>query len=116
MNQYLETYADILHKINELMKFLHGLNQPAKLRQRIPLRPVTRQETRWSSTFAMVERYFKLKPFLDSVDDELAVYMSFPLEDKRLCGALNELKYFESVSKKLQDERGLTLAAVRALF
>ncbi|KAF1779714.1 hypothetical protein GQ600_25878 [Phytophthora cactorum] len=23
-------------------------------------------------TFAMVERYFKLKPFLDSVDDELA--------------------------------------------
>ncbi|KAG3081583.1 hypothetical protein PI125_g20130 [Phytophthora idaei] len=32
MNQYLETYADILHKINELMKFLCGLDQAAKLR------------------------------------------------------------------------------------
>ncbi|KAG3230797.1 hypothetical protein PI124_g24106 [Phytophthora idaei] len=78
------------------MKFLRGLNQAAKLRQRPPLRPVTRQATRWSSTFAMVERYFKLKPFLDSVDDELAVYMPPPLEDKRLCGALDELKDFES--------------------
>ncbi|KAG4052383.1 hypothetical protein PC123_g12434 [Phytophthora cactorum] len=44
----------------------------------------------------MVERYFKLKPFLDAVDDELAVYMPSPLEDKRLCGALDELKDFES--------------------
>ncbi|KAG3063193.1 hypothetical protein PC121_g12277 [Phytophthora cactorum] len=78
------------------MKFLRGTNQAAKLRQRTPLRPVTRQATRWSSTFAMVERYFKLKPFLDAVDDELAVYMPSPLEDKRLCGALDELKDFES--------------------
>ncbi|KAG4052389.1 hypothetical protein PC123_g12435 [Phytophthora cactorum] len=31
-NQYLETYADILHKINEWMKFLRGTNQAAKLR------------------------------------------------------------------------------------
>ncbi|KAG2883741.1 hypothetical protein PC116_g18129 [Phytophthora cactorum] len=51
------------------MKFLRGTNQAAKLRQRTPLRPVTRQATRWSSTFAM---------------------------DKRLCGALDELKDFES--------------------
>lgn len=32
MNQYLETHADILDKINELTKFLCGLNQSAKLR------------------------------------------------------------------------------------
>ncbi|KAF1792151.1 Ribonuclease H-like domain [Phytophthora cactorum] len=116
----------ILHKINELMKFLRGLNQAAKHysghiltkrfmviggvcglhRQRTPLQPATR----WSTTFAMVERYFKLKPFLDSVDDELAVYMPSPLEEKRLRGDLDDLKDFESVSKILQEESGLTLA------
>ncbi|KAF1786992.1 hypothetical protein GQ600_6905 [Phytophthora cactorum] len=37
--------------------------------------------------------------------------MPSPLEEKRLRGVLDELKDFESVSKKLQDERGLTLAA-----
>lgn len=32
MTQYLDEYEDILEKINDLMKFLRGLNQSAKLR------------------------------------------------------------------------------------
>ncbi|KAF1793867.1 hypothetical protein GQ600_25677 [Phytophthora cactorum] len=79
----LETYAGILRKINELMKLLCGLNQSANLPQSMPLEPVTRQATRWPSTFAMVERYFELKPFLDSTDKDLAAYVTSPLEGKR---------------------------------
>lgn len=64
----------------------------------------------------MVERYFKLKPFLDSADDDLAAYMPSPLEERQLRSTLDDLKDFESVSKKLQEEGNLTLADVRALF
>ncbi|KAG3111551.1 hypothetical protein PI125_g9020 [Phytophthora idaei] len=31
----------------------------------------------------MVERYFELKPFLDSTDNDLAAYVTSPLEGKR---------------------------------
>eukprot|EP00644_Phytophthora_capsici_P019588 jgi/Phyca11/133604/e_gw1.585.2.1 len=114
MTQYLDEYEDILEKINDLMKFLRGLNH-----KKTSLRPVIRQKTRWSSTFPMVERYFKLKPFLDSADGDLAAYMPSPLEERRLRTTLDDLKDFESVSKKLQEEGhmgNLTLADVRALF
>ncbi|KAG2896282.1 hypothetical protein PC119_g18699 [Phytophthora cactorum] len=77
------------------MKFLRGLNQAANYANTTSTGYST-GKTRRSSTFAMVERYFKLKPFLDSVDDELAVYMPSPLEEKRLRGALDDLKDFES--------------------
>lgn len=36
------------------------------------LRLVIRQDTQWSSTFAMVKRYFELLKILDSEGDDLA--------------------------------------------
>jgi hypothetical protein len=36
---------------------------------------VIRQDTRWSSSFAMVNRYFNLLPFLDANDDDLADFL-----------------------------------------
>ncbi|KAG4234341.1 hypothetical protein PC116_g17502 [Phytophthora cactorum] len=52
----------------------------------------------------MVERYVKLKPFLDTADDDSAVYMLSPLEEERFHEVLEEIKDFEPVSKKLQEE------------
>ncbi|KAG2809851.1 hypothetical protein PC119_g24787 [Phytophthora cactorum] len=43
---------------------LRSLNQAAKLGLKTSLRPVIRQETRWSSTFMMLDRYFKLLEFV----------------------------------------------------
>ena len=43
------------------MKKLCNLKKSAQLRKSTPLRPVMRNKTRWSSTFAMVERFCERK-------------------------------------------------------
>ncbi|GMF62897.1 unnamed protein product [Phytophthora fragariaefolia] len=81
------------------------------------LRPVLRQDTRWSSTYAMVEMYFELKEYLDNDDDdELTVFMPTRREEKQLKSILKNLKMFESTSKKLQSTDEITLLDVRDLF
>ncbi|POM72523.1 Hypothetical protein PHPALM_10748 [Phytophthora palmivora] len=66
------------------------------------LRPIIRQQTRWSSTFSMLTRYFELLPFIDAEDEELAELLPPAASKRRLRDLLGELKYVESVSKALQ--------------
>ncbi|EGZ06157.1 hypothetical protein PHYSODRAFT_246570 [Phytophthora sojae] len=66
------------------------------------LRPIIRQQTRWGSTFAMINRYFELLPFIDAEDDELAELLPPAASKRRLRDLLGELKDVESVSKALQ--------------
>ncbi|ETK89969.1 hypothetical protein L915_06170, partial [Phytophthora nicotianae] len=66
------------------------------------LRPIIRQQTRWGSTFAMLNRFFELLPVLDTDDDELAELLPSPAAKRRLKDLLGELKDVESVSKALQ--------------
>ncbi|OWY93396.1 hypothetical protein PHMEG_00037225, partial [Phytophthora megakarya] len=49
-----------LAAVQALMIKLRTLKESAKLRLKTNLRPVIRQDNRWSSTFAMVDRYFRL--------------------------------------------------------
>ncbi|ETN12809.1 hypothetical protein PPTG_08850 [Phytophthora nicotianae INRA-310] len=61
------------------------------------------KDTRWSSTFAMVNRYFELKEFLsDDDEDELTGFLPTRREEMQLKSILANLKMFESTSKKLQ--------------
>jgi hypothetical protein len=65
----------------------------------------------------MVKRYFELKEFLDDEDDdELTACMPTRQEEKQLKLILDNLKMFESTSKKLQSEHEITLLDVRDLF
>ncbi|KAF1781104.1 Ribonuclease H-like domain [Phytophthora cactorum] len=66
------------------------------------LRPVIRQQTRWSSTFAMVKRYFELLEFIDVEDDDIMELLPAPAANKRLRVLYQELRDIESVSKALQ--------------
>ncbi|RLN27041.1 hypothetical protein BBJ28_00008205 [Nothophytophthora sp. Chile5] len=66
------------------------------------LRPVIRQATRWSSTFAMVHRYFQLLEHLGKDDDDIAELLPSPACNRRLRALHTELKDVESVSKGLQ--------------
>ncbi|EGZ28700.1 hypothetical protein PHYSODRAFT_248221 [Phytophthora sojae] len=66
------------------------------------LRPIIRQQTRWGSTFAMINRYFELLPFIDAEDDELAELLPPAASKRRLRDLLGELKDVESSSKALQ--------------
>ncbi|KAF1788234.1 hypothetical protein GQ600_11969 [Phytophthora cactorum] len=58
--ELLEESSQDLGSVQALMIKLRSLNQAAKLRLKTSLRPVIRQKTRWSSTFMMLDRYFKL--------------------------------------------------------
>ncbi|KAG2800700.1 hypothetical protein PC116_g25134 [Phytophthora cactorum] len=78
------------------MKFLRGLNQAANYDSE---HHFDRLLDRQNATVLHIRHgraILQAKPFLDSVDDELAVYMPSPLEEKRLRGALDDLKDFES--------------------
>ncbi|KAE9181133.1 hypothetical protein PF005_g22991, partial [Phytophthora fragariae] len=77
--------------------------------------PVFRNLTRWSSTFAMIDRYFSIYAKLDRVDDELADFIPTPRENVRLKELYEDLKNLESLSKKLQTS-SVSLLDVRMLF
>ncbi|KAG6955873.1 hypothetical protein JG688_00011706 [Phytophthora aleatoria] len=72
-------------------------------------------QTRWSSTFAMVKRYFELLEFIDVEDDDIMELLPAPAANKRLRVLYQELRDIESVSKALQG-RDVDLLDVREWF
>ncbi|ETP02070.1 hypothetical protein F441_20785 [Phytophthora nicotianae CJ01A1] len=76
-----------------------------------PLRPMLSQDTRWSSTYYMIHRYFRLLEFIKD-DDELADNLPGPAANRRLRKFLEVLSKVESVSKGLQAS---TTACVKVL-
>ncbi|ETI56083.1 hypothetical protein F443_01335 [Phytophthora nicotianae P1569] len=111
----LSEHAEDLDLVQTLMLKLRTLTQSAKLRLKTILRPIIRQQTRWGSTFAMLNRFFELLPVLDTDDDELAELLPSPAAKRRLKDLLGELKDVESVSKALQGS-DVSLLDVRVWF
>ena len=62
VQQYLEEHKELLGKIHELMKKFSTIKGRAYLHTFTHLEPRLRQETRWSSTFTMVQRYMRFIP------------------------------------------------------
>ncbi|POM69850.1 Hypothetical protein PHPALM_13826 [Phytophthora palmivora] len=98
----LSECADDLDLVQAQMIKLWTLHHSAKLRFKTDLRPIIRQQTHWSSTFSMLNRYFELLPFIDAADEELAEMLPPAASKRRLRDLLGELKDVESVSKTLQ--------------
>ncbi|EGZ19549.1 hypothetical protein PHYSODRAFT_285295 [Phytophthora sojae] len=111
----MASHEDDLAAVQALMVKLRTLTQSAKLRLKTPLRPVIRQDTRWSSTFEMVRRYLQLLEFLDAEDDDLMDLLPPPAMNKRLRALYQELCDIESVSKALQGH-DVDLLDVREWF
>ncbi len=90
------------------------------LRPITSLKPITRNKTRWSSTFQMVERYFRYKQdevfqlLCEDVDD-FEDYLLTAAEDRRLQALQKTLQDLYLITQKLQDPQ-LTFAQVRVLF
>jgi hypothetical protein len=90
------------------------------LRPITSLKPITRNKTRWSSTFQMVERYFRFKQdevfrlLCEDVDD-FEDYLLTVAEDRRLQALQKSLQDLYLITQKLQDPQ-LTFAQVRVLF
>ncbi|POM67895.1 Hypothetical protein PHPALM_16014 [Phytophthora palmivora] len=113
---FMNDWETLLDKVQALMCKLRGLNASAMLRKKTELRSVLRQATRWSSTYCMLQRFFKIKEVIDTEDDAIAELMPTKREENKLQQLLEQLKNFESASKKLQSEDGVSLLDVRDLF
>ncbi|RAW26439.1 hypothetical protein PC110_g17151 [Phytophthora cactorum] len=111
----LAQHEEDVAAVQTLMIKLRTLTQSAKLRLKTELSPVIRQDTRWGSTFVMLQRYLRLLEFLDAEDYDLMVVMPTPAANKRLRALFKELKDIESVSKALQG-RDVDLLDVRQWF
>jgi len=91
------------------------------LRKVMPLAPILRNDTRWSSCYAMVERYYSVEPTLRAlVHVTVAEYdLDFLLlshrENERDFALRDDLSKMEGVTKALQVST-LTLSGVRRLF
>ncbi|KAG2883438.1 hypothetical protein PC117_g26026 [Phytophthora cactorum] len=115
VKQSLEPHEEDLENVQVLMRKLCTLKEAAKRRAKTPLLPVLRQEKRWSSTFAMLDRYVRLREFLSADDGEIAELLPSRSTHRSLQTLLEEMKDIESISKKLQSD-GLTPLQARELF
>lgn len=101
-----------LDAVQELMIGLRTLTQSSKLRAQTKLRPAIRQDTRYGSTFAVVNRYFTFLEFNDTIEDIIADPLLTPACNRRLRALLKDPKKEWSVSKALQGE-GVSLLDAR---
>ena len=91
------------------------LKNAAELCKKTDLQPVKRQTRRWSSTFALIQRYQQLKEFVDPTNAQIATHMPGPADDLALSDLFTQLKKIKSVSRKLQED-SIDLATAKTLF
>jgi hypothetical protein len=97
------------------MTTLRQVKQAGKLRTKTNLEPIIRNATRWSSTYEMLKRFFRLYEFIDKSDETLASILPTPVEMITLKGIMKHLEQFQSTTIALQhSERNLE--EVRVIF
>ena len=133
-------YFNLVLKVQSLMVDLRTLKNKIKLAVHTNLNPQLRNDTRWGSTYAMLQKYlelckatnhFKECSFSRSTKNLIPIYKldedsdneeATLTEHDKIVELTNLLKEFESVSKWLQTEnpkeekKRVTMYTVRAVF
>ena len=111
---------DLVAQVDDLMKSVNTLKNRPRLSALTPLCPEIRNTTRWGSTFLMLRKYLKLRPFLKKAafDDDLKAKISaMSGVDKDFEKLTSILEEFNEVSVYLQKESSeVSLSIVRQLF
>lgn len=121
MRDFLVAHEPVLDRIHALMKRLNTIKGGAILRTVSQLAPVQRNDTRWSSVYAMVDRYMRLKPSLRHLDHGtisehgLDEFLLTRRETEAARALLIDLEHMKGVTKTLQKST-ITLSDVRRLF
>ena len=89
--KYLESRETVLQKIQLLMT---NLRQVKQARTKTDLEPLVRNQKRWSSTYEMLNRFFRLYEFIDKSDEALATHMPTPLEMITLKDVMKDLEQY----------------------
>ncbi|KAH9108067.1 hypothetical protein AeMF1_016685 [Aphanomyces euteiches] len=112
----LREKEEIVNLVNDLMRKLKTIILSAKLRRLTNLSPKTRNATRWSSTYAMFQRYMDIKGFLRFLDDrEVESMLPTVSQDREISDLLETLDDLNSATVALQDSE-ISLSDVRDIF
>ena len=106
--------TDIIEKVAAVMKKASTLKVAAKLKKSTKYATVRENDTRWSSTFHMVRRYFKIQPQLNALV-ELLQLLPTPVEVDTLSRGFKSLKNFDAITVLLQRD-GIPFVEVRNIF
>ena len=100
VQQFLEPIGGTLGQLHNLMLKLKRLKKRAAFRRHTQLSPICLNDTRWSSTFNMWNRFFfELKDFIDVSDPDLAPHIPSASETMIVQDLFKNLKFFELVLK-----------------
>jgi hypothetical protein len=91
---------------------LDSLKFRGLLRKHTELAPLRRNQTRWSSTFNMLKRFFEIRKFIPQC---LFDFIPAPGDEYKLEILLKDLNNIDSVAKALQDENISFLEARKLL-
>ncbi|KAI2506038.1 hypothetical protein MHU86_8359 [Fragilaria crotonensis] len=106
--------TDIIEKVAAVMKKASTLKVAAKLKQSTKYATVRENDTRWSSTYNMVRRYFQIQPQLNALV-ELLQLLPTPVEVDALSRGFKSLKNFDAITVLLQRD-GIPFVEVRNIF
>jgi hypothetical protein len=106
--------AMIINKVSLVMKKASTLKIAAKLRQLTAYSTVRENDTRWSSTYQMLTRFFKIQSQL-SVLAELLEWLPSHLETDILSKAHRSLTKFDQITVMLQRE-GMSFVEARRIL
>ena len=118
VQDYINEHSTEVQMVNDLMKKFKYLIPAAKLRKHTPLCAITRNETRWSSIFAMLGRYLDLKDFIKEIakeDADIRPLILTKSQDIAVQNLFTDLKKLDTVTLALQAEK-CTIATVRYIF
>jgi hypothetical protein len=95
----------LLTKLDKLMGKLGTLKNSSLLRAKTPLRPERKNATRWASLFKMLVKWKRIRDFVITINEfpeDTVSKIPTHLENTRLISIYEDLRCFESISKKLQ--------------
>ena len=97
------------------MKYCKTLKGAGKLAKKTDLQAVTRNQTRWSSTYTMLKRFFEIEPHLQQDDPNVEDLLPNTRDRNKLVDLNARMREFDEVTKMLQCEK-LNLSDVRHCF
>ena len=106
--------SSLFLQVAAVMKKAATLKVSAKLRQLTKLAVVRENATRWSSTYEMIDRYFKIQPQLSALV-ELLTLLPTPVEVDTLSRGFKHLESFQAITIMLQRD-GIPFTEVRGIF
>lgn len=116
MNEIIEEQMDSVNVVNAIMKKLSNLIPITKLRHLIALTAITYNQTRWTTTYGMLDRYIKIKKYIAHPDfHDVHILLPNSKTEENITELYSLLKALGRVTIALQKEN-IEISTVRHIF